>query len=166
MRLFNPHLTHSISLLFTLLLSSALLAPTSAIALQLGSRQSPAHSLIAAAQLHRRGPCCSRPSKPDPEPDYGPPYPSDPSVDDLKADIVSLGTVAGKRSIYYTGLGGLSGQDQVAAWACTAIDSSGAGFVLFRTLFPDSYMTKKLVNIVNPGRSSPLRPTYIASPKS
>ncbi len=158
MHLPNAHLTRSILLLLSLFLTSDLLGPTTVTALQLGSRQSPAHALIARAQLHKRGNCCSQPDNPDPPPNYGAPYPSDPSVDDLKADITSLGTVAGKRSLFYTGLGGLGGQNQVEAWACLAIDRSGAGFVIFRTLFPDPYINQKLVNLASSaGKSLPLR---------
>ena len=141
-------LTRSIWLLLALWLASDPLSPTAVTALQLGSRrQSSANVLIARARLQERGNCCSGPDDADPPPNYGAPYPSDPSVDDLKADIVSLGTVAGKRSIFYTSLGGINGQAQVAAWACTAIDPSGAGFVIFRTLIPEPYIMQKLVNI-------------------
>ncbi len=153
----NAHLMRAIFLFLSLFLTSDLLGPTTVTALQLGSRQSPASALVARAQLQKRGNCCSQPEDPEPPPNYGAPYPSDPSVDDLKTDITTLGTVAGKRSIYYTGLGGLGGQNQVEAWACQAIDPHGAGFVIFRTLFPDPYIQQKLTNIASsPGKSSPL----------
>ena len=155
MHLPSALLTRSIWLLLTLSLASDTLSPTAVTALQLGSRrQSAANVLIARARLQERGNCCSQPDNPDPPPNYGAPYPSDPSVDDLKVDIVSLGTVAGKRSIFYTSLGGIGGQNQVAAWACDAIDPSGVGFVIFRTLIPEAYITQKLVNIASsPGKS-------------
>lgn len=146
----------AIFLFLSLFLTSDLLGPTTVTALQLGSRQSPASALVARAQLQKRGNCCSQPEDPEPPPNYGAPYPSDPSVDDLKTDITTLGTVAGKRSIYYTGLGGLGGQNQVEAWACQAIDPHGAGFVIFRTLFPDPYIQQKLTNIASSPGSLPL----------
>ena len=162
MKLSNSQFIRSILLLLTLVLTDNVFGPTTVTALQLGSRQSPAHILIARAQLEKRGNCCSQPDDPEDPPDYGAPYPSDPSVDDLKTDITSLGTVAGKRSLFYTGLGGLGGQNQVEAWACLAIDPSGASFVVFRTLFPDSYIQKKLVNIANnPGKSYCCHNSYI-----
>ena len=107
---------------FAVLLASDLFISPSVAALQLGSRQSPAHVLIGEARLQKRGNCCSQPKEPDPVPDYGPPYSSDPGVDTLKTDITSLGSVAGKRSIYYTSLGGIGGQNQVEAWACCDLD--------------------------------------------
>ena len=146
----------SLAVFLVLFFTSILHSSAPVTALQLGNRDSPANVLIAGARLQKRGNCCSQPDEPDPAPDYGAPYPSDPSVDTLKADITSLGTVAGKRSIFYTGLGGINGQDQVAAWACSALDSSGAGFVIFRTLIPQAYLDQKLTNIVsNPGMAPP-----------
>ena len=138
---------HSLAVFLVLFFTSILPSSTPVTALQLGNRDSPANVLIAGARLQKRGNCCSQPDEPDPAPDYGAPYPSDPSVDTLKADITSLGTVAGKRSIFYTGLGGIGGQNQVDAWACGALDSSGAGFVIFRTLIPQAYLDQKLTNI-------------------
>lgn len=131
---------------FTLFFSS----PTTA--LQLGTRQTPAHALIGEAQLRKRGNCCSQPNDDPEDPDYGDAYPSDPSVDDLKTDIQNLGTVAGKRSLFYTGLGGMGGQNQVEAWACRALDPSGGGFVIFRTLIPQAYLDAKLTNLISSPR--------------
>lgn len=118
----------------------------SASALRYDRRALPPSSPAKEALLFKRGNCCSSTRKATPT-NHGPPYASDPSVDDLKADIAALGTVAGKRSIFYTGLGGANAQGLVSSWACGAIDPNGANFVIFRTLFPDDYINQKLVNI-------------------
>ena len=152
MKLSNSQFIHSVLLLLSLVLTEAVFGPTTVTALQLGSRQSPAHILIARAQLENYGSCCSKLK--DPKNDYGAPYPSDPSVDDLKRDITSLGTVAGKRPLFHTGLGGLAAQNQVEAWACEAIDQAPA-LSFPPTPVPDSCISKKLVNIKDhQGKSS------------
>ena len=121
-------------------------------------RREPPTSPAGEAVLFKRGNCCSSNRNPAPAPaNYGPPYADVPSVDELKTDITTLGTVAGKRSIFYTGLGGGNAQGLVISWACAAIDPNGANFVVFRTLFPDDYLQQKLVNIANrPGKSGTL----------
>ena len=140
----------SFTAIFALFLMGVHFSSTPATGLQLGTRHSPANALIAEAQLRKRGKCCSKPVESDE--DYGDPYPSDPSVDTLSADLVSLGTVTGKGSIFYTGLGGINGQDQVIAWACRDLDSSGAGFVVFRTLIPQEFLEQKLIYVTRKPR--------------
>ncbi len=142
MHLLSQPSMQSLTIFLILFLTSILHSSTPVAALQLGTRDSPANVLIAGARLHKRGNCCKKPSEPDD--DYGAPYPSDPSVDDLKRDIVSLGTAAGKRSLFYTALGGSRAQDVVEAWACTALDPTGASFLLFKDLFPKEFTDQKL----------------------
>ena len=161
MHLLSPPSMQSLTIFLVLFLTSILHSSTPVTALQLGSRDSPANVLIAEARLQKRGNCCSQPDEPDPPPDYGAPYPSDPSVDTLKADITALGTVAGKRSIFYTSLGGIGGQNQVDAWACRALDPSGAGFVIFRTLIPQAYLDQKLTNIAGSAGTFPPLPLQL-----
>lgn len=177
MRILAPHSLNRSNWNFTLvagfLFLCVFLGSASASALRFDRRQAP--SSPAEKPIFKRGLCCSKgsktsggsppsggspssggippsggsPSSGGGQPtDFGPPLPEDVSVDALKTELITLGTVAGKRSIFYTSLGGGKAQDQVSQWACSAIDPTGTNFVIYRNLFPDAYIATKLANMI------------------
>ena len=153
MKFGNIGFTSLILLLLSFLLTCDTFVATPARDLRLRSKQSPDYLVAEKGHLDRRGSCCSAP-KPDPEPDYGPPYQTDPSVDDLKNDLNSLGTIKGKRSVFYTGMGGSDSQGRVQAWGCKELESRGEQFIIFKTLTPKGYLQKMSTVFTLPGQAS------------
>ena len=125
MKFGNIGLISLILLLLSFILTCDILVATPTRDLRLRSKQSLDFLVAENGHLDRRGGCCSIPDDPDSEPDngsphqtdlepeFGPPYQTDPSVDDLINDLNSLGTIKGKRSVFYTGIGGSECQRKV-----------------------------------------------------
>ena len=151
MKFGNIGFTSLILLLLSFLLTCNTFVAIPARNLQLRSKQSPDYLVAEKGHLDRRGSCCSAP-KSGPEPDYGPPYQTDPSVDDLKNDLNSLGTIKGKRSVFYTGMGGSDSQGRVQAWGCNELESKGEQFIIFKTLTPKGYLQKMSTVVTLPGQ--------------